>query len=54
MLVDLPEVVESSGLPEYDMEATRAVMKAAPLPMPTKEPELMEEFKELNLYISPE
>ena len=53
-LVDLPEVVESSGLPEYDVEATRAVMKAAPLPMPTKEPELMEQFKELILYISPD
>ena len=53
-LVDSPEVVESSGLPEYDKAAIRAIMQATPLPMPTKEPELMAEFKELNLYIRPD
>ena len=52
-LVDSPEVVESSGLPEYDKAAIRAIIKATPLPMPTKEPELMAKFKELNLYIRP-
>ena len=53
-LVDLPEVVESSGLPEYDKVAIRAIMQAMPLPMPSKYPEWMDEFKELNLYIRPQ
>jgi colicin import membrane protein len=52
-LLGIPMVVESSGLPQYDEEAVRAVMKAAPLPLP-KERELLEEFKKLRLHISPE
>ena len=52
-LVGFPEVVESSGFPEYDEAAYRAVLKAAPLPMP-KDPELLEEFRNLRLHISPE
>ncbi|MGU9951942.1 MAG: TonB C-terminal domain-containing protein [Gammaproteobacteria bacterium WSBS_2016_MAG_OTU1] len=48
----LPEVVESSSLPEYDDAAIRAVLQAIPLPMP-REPELQEEFRTLRLHISP-
>ena len=48
----LPVVVEMSGVPDYDEAAVRAVLNAAPLPMP-KEPELLEEFRILTLRITP-
>ena len=51
-LLDNPQIYESSGEPEYDEEAIRAVLKAAPLPMP-KDPELIEEFRNLKLHITP-
>ncbi len=50
--LELPKVVESSSLPEYDEAARRAVLQAAPLLMP-REPELQEEFRTLRLHISP-
>ncbi len=50
--LEFPKVVESSSLPEYDEAAVRAVLQAAPLPMP-REPELLEEFRTLRLHISP-
>ncbi len=52
--LEIPKVVESSNLPEYDAAAIRAVMKAAPLYMPD-EPELRgrKEFRTHRLYISP-
>lgn len=48
-----PRVLQRSGVPEYDEEAVRAVMKASPLPMP-KDPELLDEFRTLKLHISPQ
>lgn len=57
-LIGLPDVVESSGFPEYDDAAVRAVLKAAPLPIPkepfiTENEELMQQFLEHTLYIRP-
>ncbi|MGI9297876.1 MAG: energy transducer TonB [Gammaproteobacteria bacterium] len=52
-LIGLPEIAESSGVPEYDEAAYRAVLKASPLPMP-KEPGLLEEFRHLRLLITPQ
>ncbi|MGI9307297.1 MAG: TonB C-terminal domain-containing protein [Gammaproteobacteria bacterium] len=48
-----PEIVSPSGSDEYDEVAWRAVIKASPLPVPTKEPALWEEFRVLNLFIEP-
>ena len=48
-----PKVVRSSGFPDYDEEAVRAVIQAAPLLLPADEPELLREFLQLNLRIRP-
>ena len=52
-LEEFPGVLEKSGVTEYDEEAMRAMLKAAPFVMP-KEPELLEEFRVLTLRITPE
>lgn len=52
-LAGIPEVGESSGFSEYDSAAVRAVLQAAPLPMP-KDPDILEDFRNLRLHISPE
>ncbi|MCH9705886.1 MAG: cell envelope integrity protein TolA [Proteobacteria bacterium] len=54
----IPEVIESSGFPKYDDAAVRAVLLAAPLPMPKEsfivnDEEFMKEFLEHTLSISP-
>ena len=48
-----PTVTRSSGFPDYDEEAIRAVLKAAPLVIPTDEPELLHDFLRLDLDIRP-
>ena len=48
-----PKVIRSSGFPDYDEEAIRAVIQAAPLLLPADEPELLREFLQLNLRIRP-
>ena len=52
-LLELPSVLESSDLPEYDEAAVRAVLQASPFDMP-REPELLEEFRILTLHITPQ
>ena len=52
-LDDWPTVHKSSGDEAYDNAALRAVIKAAPLPLPSDEPELLPEFLKLTLNISP-
>ena len=57
-LIGIPEVEESSGYSEYDEAAIRAVLKAAPLPVPTESfitgnSRLMQQFLEHRLYIRP-
>ena len=49
-----PTVTRPSGFPDYDEEAIRAVIKAAPLVVPTGEAELIQEFLRLDLHIRPE
>ena len=50
-----PKVIRSSGYPDYDNEAVRAIIKVAPLVIPNadEEPELAREFLYLKLDISP-
>ena len=48
-----PKVIRSSGFPDYDEEAIRAVIQASPLLLPADEPELLREFLQLNLRIRP-
>ena len=48
-----PKVIRSSGFSDYDEEAIRAVIQASPLLLPSDEPELLREFLQLNLRISP-
>ena len=52
-LEGLPQILETSGIPEYDGAVFRGILKSGTLPMP-KEPELLEEFRVLNLRITPE
>ena len=52
-LLGLPEVAESSGVSDYDEAAVRAVLKASPFDMP-REPELLDDFRTLNLHITPQ
>ena len=49
-----PKVIRSSGFPDYDEEAIRAVIQASPLLLPADEPELLREFLQLNLRIRPQ
>ena len=51
-LLGLPKVVEPSGVPDYDEAAVRAVLKASPFDMP-RDPELVDDFRTLNLSIIP-
>ena len=46
-------VVESSGVQDYDAAAVRAVLHASPFDMP-HEPELLDDFRTLNLHITPQ
>ena len=48
-----PVVWKTSGYPEYDTAAIRAVIQAQPLPMPKDEPVLLEKFRELRLIVEP-
>ena len=50
-----PKVIRSSGYPDYDNEAVRAIIQVAPLVIPNadEEPELAREFLYLKLDISP-
>ena len=48
-----PTVTRSSGFPEYDEAAIRAVIQAAPLVVPVDEPELLGEFLNLDLDVTP-
>ena len=52
-LEGLPQILETSGIPEYDGAVFRGILKSGTLPMP-KEPELLEEFRVLTLRITPE
>ena len=52
-LLGLPKVVEPSGVPDYDEAAVRAVLKASPFDMP-RDPELVDDFRTLNLSIIPQ
>ena len=52
-LEGLPQILETSGIPEYDESVFRGILEAGTLPMP-KEPELLEEFRVLTLRITPE
>ena len=52
-LLGLPEVAESSGVSDYDEAAVRAVLKASPFDMP-RELELLDDFRTLNLHITPQ
>ena len=49
-----PQVTRSSGFPEYDEAAIRAIIQAAPLVVPSDEPELLGEFLQLDLRIRPQ
>lgn len=54
-----PEILESSGFPEYDDAALRAVLKSAPLPMPREafireDQAIMQQFLEHRLYVRPQ
>ena len=53
LLIGDPELIDSSGYPEYDKEAIRAIVFAQPLPVPSQDPKLMEEFRELRIDITP-
>lgn len=46
-----PKITRSSGFPEYDEAAIRAVIQASPLEVPSHEPKLIGEFLELNLLV---
>ena len=47
-----PVVEQSSGFPEYDTEAVRAVIFAQPYPMPA-DPAVLEALRELKLTVRP-
>ena len=49
-----PQITRSSGFPEYDEAAIRAIIQAAPLVVPSDEPELLGEFLQLDLRIRPQ
>ena len=49
-----PQITRSSGFPEYDEAAIRAIIQAAPLVVPSDEPELLGEFLRLDLRIRPQ
>ena len=52
-VLDAPRLVKSSGVPAYDAAVSRAIMAAAPLPVP-KEPDLFQAFfRKINLKFRP-
>ena len=49
-----PRILNSSGFDEYDELVLRALLLVPVFNLPTEEPELLEEFRELNLSICPD
>jgi colicin import membrane protein len=47
------KIVKNSGNPAFDKAVEKAVYRAAPLPVPSVESGLFDEFRELNLKFSP-